>query len=409
MRATAAVPDRIAVLGGGLMGCCAALALAARGARVVVFDRRAAPMLEASRNTEGKLHLGFVYAGDASLRTARLMQRGALAFRPLLRRWLGGAALAPLASRPFVYAVHRDSQLPVDAIAAHLARVRDLWTGPSEEVAVEPLSRAELGATYDAAQVAGAFRTGEIALDARALARLVTGALAAEPRIAFRDGFEVASVEGEAGRFRIHGRAAGQACHDGPFAQVVNCLWANRVAVDIASGLPAPGANFTRHKLGLWLRPGAERIRDLPSTTFVLGPFGDVVAWPDGAVYVSWYLAGLVASTRRTDPSDWMAMRAGVDARGVAAATIAGLARLCPGLPGMLEGLESEVDGGAIYALGETDIDDPRSRLHERFAVGPVTLRPGYHSVDTGKFTLAPLFAEEVAARILGAEQAALP
>jgi glycine/D-amino acid oxidase-like deaminating enzyme len=396
-------PGSIAILGGGLMGCCAALALAEHGRRVVLFDRRSAPLLEASRNTEAKLHIGFVYAVDASLRTARMMQRGAVSFRPLVERWLGGTTLDPLRARPFVYAVLPDSQLPVEAIAAHLGKVRDMWTGDAEEAAFRRLSAGEVAALYDPEHVQAAFQTGEIALDAHRLAQLLADAVRAEPRIEFVGGFDVAAVERSGSTFRIRGN---QARSEGPFAQVVNCLWANRVAVAIASGLPPPAPALTRYKLGVRLRPGPERLRGLASTTFVLGPYGDIVAWPDGSLYLSWYPAGMVASTLDTAPTDWRSLRAGVDAAAIAEATIAGLARLCPALPGTVAGLEPEVDGGAIYALGNTDIDDPRSRLHERSEIGAVATRPGYHSIDTGKYTMAPLFAAELAARIVGADTA---
>lgn len=396
-------PGSIAILGAGLMGCCAALALAERGRRVVLFDRRSAPLLEASRNTEAKLHLGFVYAVDASLRTARMMQRGAASFRPLVERWLGGTTLDPLRAKPFVYAVLPDSQLPVEAIAAHLAKVREMWTGDAEEAAFRRLSAGEVAALYDPEHVQAAFQTGEIALDAYRLAQLLGDAVRAEPRIEFVGGFDVAAVEGSGGGFRIRGN---QARSEGPFAQVVNCLWANRVVVDIASGLPPPAPALTRHKLGVWLRPGPQRLGALASTTFVLGPYGDIVAWPDGSLYLSWYPAGMVARTLHTAQTDWRSLRAGVDAAAIAEATVAGLARLCPALPGIVEGLEPVVDGGAIYALGDTDIDDPRSRLHERSEIGAVATRPGYHSIDTGKYTMAPLFAAELAARIAGADAA---
>jgi hypothetical protein len=59
------------------------------------------------------------------------------------------------------------------------------------------------------------------------------------------------------------------------------------------------------------------------------------------------------------------------------------------------------VAGGIIMAAGETDIDDPASRLHTRSAVG-IRSFEGYHSVDTGKYTLAPMYAMQVADRICG-------
>jgi hypothetical protein len=60
------------------------------------------------------------------------------------------------------------------------------------------------------------------------------------------------------------------------------------------------------------------------------------------------------------------------------------------------------VAGGVIVAAGETDIDDPHSRLHTRTSVG-IRSSNGYHSVDTSKYTLAPMYAIEIADRVCGA------
>jgi hypothetical protein len=58
------------------------------------------------------------------------------------------------------------------------------------------------------------------------------------------------------------------------------------------------------------------------------------------------------------------------------------------------------VKGGAIVAWGKTDIDDPHSELHRRYEIG-IQSRGRYHSVDPGKLTMAPYFAEQCAARIM--------
>lgn len=396
------IAGSVAVLGGGLMGCCAALALAARGARVVLFERRSAPLRETSRATEGKIHLGFVYAADRSFCTARLMQRGAAAFGPLLEGWLGPGTIAPLVSEPFVYAVHRRSQVPVTAIEAHFDAIRRDWTGPPGAVAWSRMPQAELERSFDPDSIEAVYRTGEVAIDAGRLADRVAAAVRAEPRIEVRANVSVASVEGGAGAFRIRGVSAGHACVDGPFGQVANCLWANRPSVDVASGLPPPAAVMTRHKLGIWLRPASPPPAELLSTTIVLGPFGDIVVWPDGLIYVSWYPACMIGRQAGLAQTDWRDIRAGIDDAAIVRATIDALGRLCPPLAAAVAGARALVDGGSIYALGETDIDDPSSRLHERSAVGLVASRPGYFSVDTGKFTLAPLLAEGLAAQIAG-------
>src|SRR5207253_2589568 len=71
---TIAAPERsqmhVAVLGGGLQGCSTALALAERGVRVTLFDRNSQLLHGAALANEGKIHLGYMYAGDPSLNTA---------------------------------------------------------------------------------------------------------------------------------------------------------------------------------------------------------------------------------------------------------------------------------------------------------------------------------------------------
>ena len=55
--------------------------------------------------------------------------------------------------------------------------------------------------------------------------------------------------------------------------------------------------------------------------------------------------------------------------------------------------------GGHIFAWGQTDIDDAKSVLHERHAIGPRSFGR-YHSINTGKLTTAPLFAKQMADQI---------
>ncbi|MEN3355193.1 MAG: hypothetical protein V7640_3351, partial [Betaproteobacteria bacterium] len=54
--------DRIAILGGGMLGICTALELARRGRRVTLIEGAADVLQGASRWNEGKVHLGFLYA-----------------------------------------------------------------------------------------------------------------------------------------------------------------------------------------------------------------------------------------------------------------------------------------------------------------------------------------------------------
>jgi hypothetical protein len=62
---------------------------------------------------------------------------------------------------------------------------------------------------------------------------------------------------------------------------------------------------------------------------------------------------------------------------------------------------EAVVKGGAIVAWGSTDIYDRHSELHQRYEIG-VTSKGRFHSVDPGKLTMAPYFADVCADRVMG-------
>src|SRR5215208_7051347 len=100
---------RIAILGAGGVGVCAALELAHSGHSVDIYEQDQKPLMRASRINEGKIHQGFLYAKDSSRRTARLMALGALNFTACLSRWLDLTSDPLNVSEPFVYAVHKDT------------------------------------------------------------------------------------------------------------------------------------------------------------------------------------------------------------------------------------------------------------------------------------------------------------
>jgi len=92
-------PRGIAIIGAGGVGACAALELAARGHRVDLYEQTAQAVVQASFVNEGKIHLGFLYAVDASLRASAQMIEGALALEEYLRRWIPFTAADVLSRR----------------------------------------------------------------------------------------------------------------------------------------------------------------------------------------------------------------------------------------------------------------------------------------------------------------------
>lgn len=399
----------VAVLGGGILGVCTALELADRGHHVAVFEQHAEALTEASLHNEGKLHLGFVYAADPTRRTAARMMSGASRFLDVLSRWIPVAALRDACAKPFDYVVHRDSMLPVPAIEAHFHAVADLLREHVRMDATLPpfdrtrpvwrrLTARELQERYSPALVIAAFETCEIAVDPWQLASHLRTALAAHPRITWHGRTRVVRVEKRVdGRFQIVHR--GDSGRVGAFDGVVNALWANRAAIDERSGLSRQGRWFTRRKLGVNLLLDSPRT-DLPACTIMLGPFGDLVSYQSGRVYLSWYPSCLIGASTGSEETDWPAVLAGVDTSMVQRDTIRAIADICPAVRS-LEPFNGRVivNGGSICAQADTDIVDPASQLHERLDTG-IDARGAYVSADTSKFTMAPAIADAIATHV---------
>lgn len=398
---------RVAVLGAGLQGACVALELARRGVQVDLLDRAESAMTGASGHNEGKIHLGYVYANDPTRRTARTMIEGALEFGPLLRTWLGPDADLLARSASFAYVVHRESLLDVAEVEQHFADCHDIarevldgrepdYLGSDPRIAPRRLSDTDRDRHFDPVSVAAAYQTAEVAIDPRSLARAVVRALRREAGVRLRTGTEVRAVTPLEDAALVHTDRS-----DDRYDHVVNALWDGRLAVDQTAGILTERPWLYRMKY--FLRLGAAG--SLPSTTIMLGPFGDVVTYDDGSVFLSWYPSGRLGTSADVRPPAWPAELTGVAAKEVRAGIAEGLAAVIPavGVVAAAALEDSEVLGGVIFAHGHTDIDDPASVLHERHRIGPES-HGNYHSVDTGKLTMAPRFARLLADRILGAQ-----
>jgi glycine/D-amino acid oxidase-like deaminating enzyme len=387
---------RVAVLGAGIMGSCIALLLAEAGFEAVLFDAAAEPLAGASRWNEGKIHLGFLYAGDPTRATAARLIPGGLAFAPILERLLGRSLREAGEQPEDVYLVHRGSVASADAMAAHHEAVSALLAeAGAPGLRCRRLSPAELAALSGSEEVAAGFAVPERSVDTRRVADWLAAALAAAPGVELRCGVRVLAARAEEaadGPWRVETDPPEAG---GRFDWVVNALWHGRPAVDATAGLPPPPPFTQRYRVSLFVQaPGvAER-----GAVLVVGPFGDMKAYGDGRFYLSWYPAGLLEETTASEVTDPPAP----DAKAVIAGTRAGLAPLLPAAGRVLaEASEILVRGGWVFALGRGPLSDPASSLHRRDGFG-VARRGRYLSVDTGKYSTAPWLAARIADAIAG-------
>ena len=260
----------ILVLGAGLQGTGVALELARRGIRVTLMDAEPRAMNRASLRSEAKIHLGFIYANDRSLRSASLQIDGALRFRAILARWIGLGTEWLALSTPFHYLVANDSIVPADRLAEHYAAVEERcrrqleqdakldYLGARPERWVRSLTDREIAAYFDPDRFVAGFSTAECALDADKLLARLRRAIASSPYVTFLPSHVARSLAEDADGFRIEGDGAlGTWCVRA--RQLVNATWERRLALDQQLGIPPPRDLLHRLKFRVD-RPAARRI-----------------------------------------------------------------------------------------------------------------------------------------------------
>src|SRR5437867_1336902 len=188
---------QVLVLGAGLQGAGVALELARRGIEATLVERDALAMNRASLRNEGKIHLGLIYAQDASRATAFLQLKGALRFRRILARWID-VERGIIPSTPFHYLVARDSLVGPEPLSRHYEaverRVAEQWNDDPEldylgvrpPRLTRPLDRDEIARHFDPDRFIAGFETAELAIDCDRLALCVRSTIASAPGLTFR-------------------------------------------------------------------------------------------------------------------------------------------------------------------------------------------------------------------------------
>ncbi len=398
-----AMTKRVAVLGAGIMGSSTALFLARQGAEVVLYDQADAPFSGASRWNEGKIHLGFLYAGDPSLRTANRLLAGGLAFRPLLEELLE-CPLENITNADDAVLVHRDSVVRLDDVRSYFHALVDLvrsehghsdYLGDLTGFELVELGTTEISSLANPDVVAGGFMVPERSISTNWVADRFVEKLVASPGVQTRTGMRVIGVEptpDESWRIRtVEGE-------HGPFDAVVNALWEGRPAVDASVGLHPRYPWTHRYRLSLFVR--TRQPVDAPSVLLSVGPFGDIKNYNDRDFYLSWYPTGLLATGGAIEPPT-VPLLSQTYRAAITGEIFERLERVFPAVGEIREQAESvRLSGGWVFATGQGELIEPTSTLHQRDRIG-IERVGSYFSVDTGKYSVAPWLARQVAESIV--------
>ncbi|MDB5506366.1 MAG: hypothetical protein JWR75_1004 [Devosia sp.] len=385
-------------MGAGIMGTSTALFLARSGCDVELFDHAAAPMMGASRWNEGKIHLGYLYNADPTLRSATKMLAGGLAFKPLVEQLIGCPIDACMTQHDDIYLVHPESVVSAPQMADYFGRLDSLISGHPDKGGYladispsVPLEKAETS-RLAAKGLTHGFRVPERSVETNWIADRFVDALAAEPRVTLRSSTQVLGAHPVGDGWSIDGSSE---THSG-FDMVVNALWEGRLQVDSTIGLRPVGRWTHRYRMSLFIETDEDL--DVPSIVLATGPFGDIKNYPGGRSYVSWYPAGLIAEGTELAPPVLPALP---DVADMVPQFRNALVKLLPVVEPVFSLARRVVAGGGwVFATGGGSLADPGATLHRRDEFG-ITEAGTYFSVDTGKYSTAPWLARRLADRVL--------
>lgn len=386
---------RVAVLGAGMMGSCVALLLACKGVRVTLFDAAAQPINGASRWNEGKIHLGYIYSGDRSLETARKLAPGGLAFQSAVEKLIGVSLEPHMTSGGDLFLNHGASVVDAEDTHRHLDAT---WELLSELHAThrkpKRLTAAELADVTASPDIVAGFSVDERSVHAPWLADRMAERVASDPGIELHCNCRVTSLtQDEGDRWRV---VAGGASFGG-FDAVVNALWEGRSMIDAAAGHAVLPLSY-RYRVAVFMTLPQT---DLRNTILTTGPFGDVKNYDGRHIFLSWYPVGLMLDRHTLHAPAPPKIDAATE-REIFEQTVHAMSGFFPVIASLAtEAEEWSVRGGWIVAQGEGVLSDGRSTLHRRDRFG-ISRHSGYYSVDTGKYSVAPWLAGQIADEIAG-------
>ncbi len=398
-------------MGAGGAGTCAALELTNRGYTVDLFEKASEPISKASFVNEGKIHLGFIYAMDRGLRTAKHMIQGSLHFMSSLKRWIN---INPedVLSTPFHYCIHRGSHMNSEELLGHYKQCAAFFDECSKfyrkkyldlfDVAyVKLLSPSKVESIANPEYIEAVFETNEHAIEPRTVARKLREALLSQPHINLQLNTTVKSVARDGCKLVVHARTNDHVTVREKYDQVVNVTWDGMPEIDRTMKIE-PVSNWCfRYKFGSKILIRLSKTQ-VPSCTMVQGPFGDIVNFKDKGFYLSWYPIGRTGWSEAYSPPEWDALLSASERADVFKRSFDQMMLRIPAMKN-LDFSHDDISpvGGVIYALGSQDVDDEKSKLHTRHELG-IRSFDGYHTVNTGKYTLVPYTGLQIADRIEG-------
>lgn len=400
------------ILGAGIQGVCCAYALHDNGYDVTLVEKADKVFNRTSLNQEGRIHLGFTYGLDKTRKTGSSVMSAALGFSSILEEWFGKVDWDKITLDKGYYVVHKnESLLHADEIENYYNYLQDLYDeqiqnsekksyfGNKPKKLFKRLDK--IPDHYSEDQIGHAFLTEETIVEMFHFRDLVienlkrrkikvltsTEALGTER---LDRGFSVEVLNSKNERERLKADI------------VVNCLWNNRIKHDKTIGVSTLHEPLYRFKVGLFGKVTAP----VYNTSIISGAFGNISPRMDGTyAYISWHPDCMIELTKDgTTPTHWDEFMENPDNSHFSKEWVKNtIIELSKFMPSVSTFKPTKLLPGIIVSAGKSDISDKNSNVHKRGEHIGVHEFDGYYSMDTGKFSTAPMFAKELLEKIQNA------
>ena len=160
---------------------------------------------------------------------------------------------------------------------------------------------------------------------------------------------------------------------------------------------------MTRYKATIILSSPKQNLSKLPSTTLIVGAYGDIVNYNNGTYYFSWYPSCKIGEALDENLSLLKEKVKTINKENVINETLLELEKFVPFVKSFQEIKKAGIlGGGYICGWAKTDITDPQSGLHKRSDIG-IHSHGSWVSINTGKYCTGPQFGLQAAEAIINA------
>ena len=387
------------VLGGGIQGCCIALMLRKHDYEVKLVDKSKDIFNRASLNQQAKIHLGFNWGMDTSLKTGKKLMLDALYFAPYLEYLLGEKInWEKLKSINYYCLVAKDSLLSSDEIGTYFQTLQTIYRDYMKNEKLTYLGKrpkrlfqkTSLPKQVNPDLFQACFATEEAALRTVGVKKIIKEKVQSE-NISLCLNQRVTSAKRTHHGFVVETHSEDEGVQQLESDVVFNCLWEGQMPLDKEMGIQIEKGYNLRFRYGI-ITKLSPSIQEIPSLMIVQGPYGDFVNYPQSKeAFFSWYsssLKGMIID--QSMPPSWEEACEGHISNTLRQSLLNEFFNhFHRFMPTLTEFEDSTISGGVIVARGYHDINDPTSKLHERSEF-PITQNDGYFSINTAKFTSAP-------------------